>query len=41
MVAVVVVLINKNDNHQVSESENDLIGTFHYNDSIRYEFKKI
>lgn len=43
IVAVVtaVILINRKDtNNQISESEDNLIGTFYYNDSIRYEFKK-
>ena len=43
IVAVVtaVILINRKDtNNQISESEENLIGTFYYNDSIRYEFKK-
>lgn len=43
IVAVVtaVILINRKDtNNQISESEDNLIGIFYYNDSIRYEFKK-
>ena len=40
MIGTVVFIINKKDNNQASESENNLTGTFHYNDSISYEFKE-
>lgn len=38
--AAVILTNKKNNNNQTSESEDNLIGTFYYDDSIRYEFKK-